>query len=192
MGRNHQPRGPYRNKKHYTRGEMLRYLRDNHICSRSHFGSVRKPGDPTLWSILREFRSWGEAIRTANDEPRGVVFDKSYLAKAVCEFGLWTIKKFIDAHNNSPKIIPSRSVVLKIFGSFRELFKEARKNSIKRTLLDYLRLANKLRRIPLLGDVKRSGLDIASAVTFYGSKREMDEFLFGKEEVKNARKRRSS
>ena len=83
-------------------------------------------------------------------------------------------------------------MVLKIFGSFRELFKEARKNSIKRTLLDYLRLANKLRRIPLLGDVKRSGLDIASAVTFYGSKREMDEFLFGKEEVKNARKRRSS
>ena len=192
MPRDHQTRGHYQKKKPATREEMLRYLRDNHIRSWRHLRSVRKAGDPTAWYIRREFGSWSEAIRIANDELKGVVFDRSYLVKAVCEFGLWTRRKFNNAHNNNPKIIPSCIIILKIFGSFGELFREARKNNIKKILTDYLRLSRKLRRIPILIDVKRSGLDIEAAVEFYGSKREMDEFLFGKEEVKNARKRRSS
>jgi hypothetical protein len=141
-----------------------------------------------VWCILREFGSWGEAIRIANNELKGVVFDESYLVKAVCEFGLWTKERFVAAHKNNPKIIPSKIVVLKVFGAFSKLFREAKKSNIKRTLWDYFRLSKRLKRVPLMGDLRKCGLDIKAAVEFYGSKREMDEFLFGKEEVENARK----
>ena len=127
----------------------------------------------------------------ANYEPK-IVFDKSYLIKAVCEFGLWTVEKFINAHKNNPKIIPSDIVIDKIFGSFGGLFREAKKENIKRLLWEYLRLERRIRHIPLMSDVKKRGLDIDTAIKFYGSKRELDEFLFGKERVKNERKHRSS
>jgi hypothetical protein len=191
MGRDHQPRGPYKNNKHHTREEILRYLRENHIRSQKHLCSIRKPGDPTVWSVLHEFGKWSEARRIANYEPK-IVFDKSYLIKAVCEFGLWTERKFAAAHKKNPKIIPSEIMFIKFFGSFSGLFGEAKKENIKRLLWEYLRLERRIRHIPLMSDVKKRGLDIDTAIKFYGSKRELDEFLFGKERVKNERKRRGS
>ena len=157
--------------------EMLQYLRDKKIRSCVVLEKTRGPDDPNLNDFKKVFGRWTEAVRQAFGSQIAVDVDNEYLIKAVHEFNLWSVKRFREVRKQHPEVVPSWVVVKKKFGTYRNLIESARRQNLRMLLLEYKKLVRRLGRIPTLGEVRDSNLRMDEAISFYGGKKQMDDFV---------------
>jgi hypothetical protein len=156
--------------------DMLKYLRERQIRSRSVLEQTRGPDDPNRNDFQRVFGSWGEAIRQAFGSPLAVDNRGDYMIKAVHEFDLWSVKRFRDVRKQSPDV-PSWVAVKREFGTYRNLIESARRSNLKMLLTEYKKLIRRFGRPPTLEEVRASHLRMDKAIAFYGGKKQMDDFV---------------
>ena len=157
--------------------EMLQYLRDNKIHSCVVLEKIRGMDDPNLNDFKKVFGRWTEAVRQAFGSKIAVDIDNEYLIKAVQEFNLWSVKRFREVRKQHPEVVPSWFVVKKKFGTYRNLIESARRRNLRMLLLEYKKLTRRLGRTPTLGEIRDSNLRMDEAISFYGGKKQMDDFV---------------
>ena len=157
--------------------DMLKYLRERQIRSRSVLEKTRGPDDPNRNDYQKVFGSWGEAIRQAFGSPLAVDTKGDYMIKAVREFNLWSVKRFREVRKQWPEVVPSWVAVTKEFGTYRNLIESARRGNLKMLLLEYKKLIRRYGRPPTLEEVRNANLRMDEAIAFYGGKKQMDDFV---------------
>jgi len=162
---------------HLSRDELLQYLRDRNIRSRIKFERVRKPKDPKMYDFRKEFGYWSEAVRLALGEKPAPEIDGDYILKAVWELNLFSVKRFKEARKIDKVAIPSWRQVIRTWGKYSNLFEAARRFNLKSQLEEYLRLIRRLGHVPNMKEIKEADLRMDDAITFYGGKKEMDDFV---------------
>jgi hypothetical protein len=99
-----------------------------------------------------------------------------YMIKAVHEFNLWSVKRFREVRKQSPDV-PSWVAVKREFGTYRNLIESARRSNLWMLLTEYKKLIRRLGRPPTLEEVRASHLRMDAAISFYGGKKQMDDFV---------------
>ena len=160
-----------------SRDEMIQYLRDNGIHSSRVLERKRKTGEPNVNDYRKEFGSWSNAVVEAFGVKQAVDYDPEYILKAVYELELWTVRRFNAARKLDPVTVPSWRVIRREWGTYSKLFEYARRHNLKKLLDEYRKLIRKLGHIPSLDEIQNSNLRMDDAIKFYGSKKEMDEFV---------------
>jgi len=160
-----------------SREEMLVFLRERKIRSSRELLKIRKPDEPNVDDYRKEFGSWADAVYLAFGSISVSEHDADYMLKVVSEFNLWTVKRFREARKIDPVSVPSWSEVKKEWGSYTNLIESARRMNLKKLLEEYRKLMRRLGRIPTLSDLKNNDVRMDEAIKFYGSKKEMDEFV---------------
>jgi len=116
------------NKRHYgkrifTREELINYLTINNLDSARKLANFRKSKEPAVYDYKKEFGSW----KKAKEESFGEIFtdeircDRELLIKVVIENNLWTWRRYLEAREKTPDIIPSTNQIKNIFNSFSGL-----------------------------------------------------------------------
>ena len=160
-----------------SRSELTTYLQKCNIRSSRLLEKQRLPDDPNVYDYRKEFGSWSDAVNTILGSEIAVDIDAEYVLKSVIELGLWNARSFEKARKLYPHLIPSWRQVVKTWGGYRNLFECARRLDLKLLLDQYIQLTRKLGQIPNLDQLKKSNLRMDSVIKFYGSKKEMDDFV---------------
>jgi len=156
---------------------MIGFLRERNIRSSRELMKIRRPDEPNVDDFRKEFGSWSDAVYLAFGNIVASNHDAEYMLKAVSEFNLWTVKRFREARRMDPVSIPSWTEVRKEWGSYSNLIESARRMNLKKLIEEYCKLARKLGKTPTLNDLKNNNIRMDEAIKFYGSKKDMDDFL---------------
>jgi hypothetical protein len=191
---------PYARRPTFSRDELLSYLRDNRITTRNHLRKCRSPQDPLLYDYTKIFGKWSIAVNEAYKEiPRpekakgppiavsNQEFDE-YLAKLVTQFNLWTVRAYYTARKKRPDVIPPFYVVLRQFQSFSRLIFMAKQFSLGENIDKYRVLKRILGKWPTLPECKAHRIDLSKALSFFNTKRQLDEYLERAEKAKKNEK----
>jgi hypothetical protein len=165
------------NRPHFSKEDLLQYLRERKIRSCIVLEKTRKSNEPNTNDFRKEFGSWSEAVRLAFGTVIAADVDGDYLLKAVWELDLWSVAKFRAARKIDPVVVPSWRQIINKWGSYTNLFEAARRHHLKMQLEEYRRLIRKLGHIPNMDEIRRADLRMDDAIQFYGSKQEMDDFV---------------
>jgi hypothetical protein len=186
-------RKEYECRLHFTRDELMDYLRKNDFRTRQKLEHGRKKGDPRLCDYLGEFGSWGKAVCQVFGKKEMPRSDAEYLIKTVVQFNLWTPAKYMEAHRLRPDIVPSKRQVNKRWGGFKNMFVYAKRYSLGATMEQYLKLRRRLGRSPTNTECDTYGVKLNKAISIFKSKKRFDSFVKDMEtmEDKCAGERRS-
>jgi len=157
--------------------DLLKYLRDHKIRSSKVLEKTRAPTDPNTNDFRKAFGSWSEAVRKAFGSGIAFDVDKDYILKSVPQFNLWSVKRFREARKVDPVSVPSWRSIRKNWGTYKNLIECARRQNLKLLLYEYLKLKRKLGHIPSLEELREANIRMDEAILFYGSKKQMDEFV---------------
>lgn len=161
-----------------SRDELLKYLRERGIRTKGDLEKKRKDDEPNRYDFLKVFGKWSDAVLMAFGPPIAEI-DRKYVLKCVNHLNAWNVREFRDIRRRMPDIVPSWGVVVRLFGSYRNLFAEARKENLEATLFEYQKLVRRIGRTPTVSEIRAANLNIDRLIEFYEGKRGADSFVMG-------------
>lgn len=168
-----------RENRHFSKEELLEYLRKNNFRSAHQLEVGRKPCEPNVYDYRKEFGNWENArsavfgIRTMD-----FGFNAHYLLKTVIEFNLWTVRAYQAKRILEPDIFPSlRQIRKKWGGKWSIMVGAAKQLSFKATLDAYKKLWRRLGRKPTMEDASIAGISLESVLRYYKRKEELDKMI---------------
>ena len=192
MSKQQRKRLGRRHKKHIfdrrpklSRQELIDYLREKNFRSKRQLETGREKSEPRTYDYQQEFGSWFTAVLEAFPEsasrkpdlPTGIPITDEYLSEAVVTFNLWTRRRYQEARNLRPDIIPSMYYVCNRWGTFSVLIRIARATSLEPCMNAYLALMRRLGHTPSSEECRRHGVMLDAVVEHFGGKRQLDALL---------------
>jgi hypothetical protein len=162
---------------HFTRDELLEYLRRKNFRTRKQLRDGRQKGEPRDCDYIREFKKWKTAVVAALGRKETSPTDASYFVKVVVQFNLWTKKRYLTARRREPDLVPSAYWLKKRWGNFGNLIACARQYDESVIIGDYLKLYRKLGRIPTDRECRANGVNIDKVVALSGSRKKFDSHI---------------
>jgi hypothetical protein len=163
-----------------TAEELVAFLREHNIRSIRQVEKILRDGDPTISDYRLGFDKWSDAKKLAFGEERVIPCnDPEYMAKLLIEFTIKTRDRYREVRRLRPDIVPSIVQVKRKWGGFGRLKYVLRSYSVREALDAYLKLTKKLGRIPYRVECREHGIDIGLAISFFGKKKKLDNFLIG-------------
>lgn len=190
---------------HFTRDELITYLKVNNIKSLSQLRKKRVPNkDPNFCHYRVEFKKWSEALRIAfpsefaiQEKPPDTA---DYILKVMLQFKAFSVLDFKALRRKMPDIVPSYWAIIRAFGSFKLALYTVQRHSLKEMAERYLSLKQKLGKIPTFEECKEQDIDLTRLLRVFKKKSSLDEFMDKfdipanklKVDKKNAKRTRSS
>lgn len=178
-------------RKHFSRAELVEYLRTNNFQSTAQLEAGRKRGDPKVYDYAKEFGNWQNAKTTVFGFKPEFGFSDTYIVHAIVECGLWTVREYQAKRNQMPDTFPSVYKIRKQFGCFSVLKGSAKLLSMKATMMEYKKLWRRLGRAPSFEEARAAGIVLESTLKVFRKKKELDDFILNWE-TDNAGKAGSS
>jgi len=162
-----------------SRDDLLKYLRDRGIRHKGDLEKKRKEDEPNRYDFLKEFGKWSDAVLMAFGPPLPTGMDRAYILNCVNHLNAWDVERFRELRRKMPYAVPSWRVVIRIFGSYSNLFREAREQTVQVMLFEYQKLIRRIGRIPTVSEVREASLNLDKLIAFYKGKKELDSFVAG-------------
>ena len=174
-----QSRGAYKRipRPAYSRVELVEFVRENKIKSRRQLLGMRSDLEPKPYDYIKEFGSWSATMEYIWHDGKAPTFDRHYVIMSVIEFGLWDSRSYQKAKSKRPDVLASMRKIKKEFGSWSVLTNMAKCFSLRETMSGYVELKEKLGKFPMVDECRKNKLDIDKAVSMFGSKKKLDEFI---------------
>jgi hypothetical protein len=174
-------RRSHQKRKSFTRKELIDFLRDKGIRSAYKLKKLRCPCDPEVYDYVKEFGSWTNVKICVWGDLTSVVAapldDPSYHIRVVREYGLYTAEAYRAARKRNPELIPSFKKIITQWGLFSNLREATLRSTVKGNLVVFLRLWEKLGKIPTVKDCKLEFVDLDEIASMFGSMSGLKSFL---------------
>jgi hypothetical protein len=162
-----------------SREELLKYVRDRGIRSVGELVKKRKEDEPNLHDFRKVFGKWSTVELMAFGPPIASEMTPQYIVNCVRHLNMRSVKRFREMRREMPDVVPSWSVVIRHFRSYRNLFEIARRSNLYEMLFEYQKLIRRLGKIPTTEEIRAANLHLDDLIGFYGSKKELDSFVAG-------------
>jgi len=174
-------RHSHQKRKHFTRKELIDFLRDKDIHSAYKLKKVRCSCDPEVYDYIKEFGSWTDVKILVWGDLTSVVSapfdDPLYHIRVIREYGLYSAAAYRAARKRNPETIPSFKKILTHWGLFSNLREATLRSTVKGKLVVFLRLWEKLGKVPTVKDCKLEFIELDEIAAMFGSMSGLKSFL---------------
>ena len=169
----------------YSEEDLIDFMRKRNVKT---IGQLKKAKGrkPSIYAFRKVFGSWSEAKKTAFGEEIDILGgppgDLGYIIKVINDYKVTGVSKYIKLRKDNPSIFPSSYHLYK-FGGFKKIKKISELYSVGDHLEAYAKLKRKLNRIPTPEECRREHIVIDELLSFFGSRRKLNDFLDSVENI---------